>query len=474
MPKENEVGQFESIDQAKEKGFPLAVMEIDMNLVQINTLASIFDKMLREDVDKPMARALDVWLEIFKEKDGVWIRANGLTFTAHIGGEVIKETADEVIVPTVATMVGIQNSGFKNREILVKSIETLNGKMFIPDGHPVDKDGKFRESVKEDGSGFLTDFILREDDVVPGMVHLLKSDPRNKPIIEDVRKGKMIEVSVGFSSFDLPLTGEFNGIAYDFFEDIVTFDHLARVDRGACNWEDGCGLNRNDITHTHKIWNNSPEGKHTQGAERYGGQPMGEDDDKNGLQKINDIITGLMSQLKDLKEALPLIGNGHGHEQCSYANECEHKVNEKKGGQKQMADTDMTAKVEQLAGDNAGLKSERDALAKKIEEFTADSKPLQEKADAFDKIEEQREADEKKLCEKLVAEIVKINGKDAKDFADWKSPQLEILKESISGDTDAGTSVNNNATSFSGDGAGYGKMGLTMGRYDQDSGKWVS
>ncbi len=85
----------------------------------------------------------------------------------------------------------------------------------------------------------------------------------DKRVIEGLQEGKMIEVSTGLFTYDVPVRGTWNDEEYDGVATCFAPDHLALLpDRiGACSIEDGAGFPRNNEDHSRK------NGKTTKGEE---------------------------------------------------------------------------------------------------------------------------------------------------------------------------------------------------------------
>lgn len=157
----------------------------------------------------------------------------------------ITETDTHMMVPTIATREGVQNESLKLAEVLKEAAPFFNGIPFVANGHPMDDHGHFIEVTKEMASGELKDFKFREKTRdVAGVTVLDKNDKRNAKIMVDLRKGEIIEDSIGFDTTKIPAEGEFDGKKFTNIETQIRPDHLARVDLGACTIEDGCGIGR--------------------------------------------------------------------------------------------------------------------------------------------------------------------------------------------------------------------------------------
>ena len=65
----------------------------------------------------------------------------------------------------------------------------------------------------------------------------------DKDLISDIQSGKLKGVSPGhFSRIDKNASGEFNGKHYDVTQRDIFVDHIAIVEEGRCNVDDGCGI----------------------------------------------------------------------------------------------------------------------------------------------------------------------------------------------------------------------------------------
>lgn len=179
-----------------------------------------------------------------------------LKLLANLRNEGIEDTGDFWRVPLVATLEGVQNGALKRWEGdagLEVSAPWLNGKPFVPQGHPEDPEGHWTVVTDpRQASGFMSDVEAKEVQdtesdsgfhrVLQGIANLQKNDARNEKIIEGLERGDQIEVSVGYHARLEPGEGEFNGKPFDRIETNFYWDHVARVLDGACTFEDGCGL----------------------------------------------------------------------------------------------------------------------------------------------------------------------------------------------------------------------------------------
>ena len=66
-------------------------------------------------------------------------------------------------------------------------------------------------------------------------------------IVAAIKKGEEIDVSTGYFVDTIPVSGVFNGEHFEAIQENLKPNHLAILDigqRGACSWEDGCGMAR--------------------------------------------------------------------------------------------------------------------------------------------------------------------------------------------------------------------------------------
>lgn len=100
-------------------------------------------------------------------------------------------------------------------------------------GHPEEKIVTDRGEVM--GWAIGAEF---EDDELKGVLEI-----SDKDLIADIQSGKLKGVSPGhFSRIDKNASGEFEGKHYDVTQRDVFVDHIAIVEKGRCNVEDGCGI----------------------------------------------------------------------------------------------------------------------------------------------------------------------------------------------------------------------------------------
>lgn len=185
----------------------------------------------------------------------------GLNVDSHVldaASVKVEETEDAwVIRGTVLTKDGVMNRARKMKDELARTWAMAEG---IPTTHE-HPDFWSEMGVVIDlrrAGGVVRNVRFRDaDGAVLGDVHLLKRSVagrelteenavRNRQIIAAVQAGEPVEVSIGFWSTDewLSTPVPHNGAEFDRIQREIVYDHLALVPKGACSWEDGCGLGR--------------------------------------------------------------------------------------------------------------------------------------------------------------------------------------------------------------------------------------
>ena len=137
----------------------------------------------------------------------------------------------------VITKEGVQNGAFKAWSELKRSAWTANNRPVVinhPEGGPVTD----IETIK----GFLSNVKLSEE--AREVIATINIFNDNKTIIEDIDKGNIKEVSIGFWTNIEAEKGEYEGQTYEVKETGLLIDHLALLPDsiGACSVDDGCGV----------------------------------------------------------------------------------------------------------------------------------------------------------------------------------------------------------------------------------------
>jgi len=163
----------------------------------------------------------------------------------------ILDNVEHVVYPVIMINEGVHNRIFYPNSELDRSVQNWNG-CPIPIYHP-EKDGipiscnspeiynkqvigkVFNSHI--DNNNLKADLYLNKDKInslMPDLFTFLEND------------GKM-EVSTGLFSDDIYQSGDFNGEEYDSIAINIRPDHLAILpgQKGACSWEDGCGIRAN-------------------------------------------------------------------------------------------------------------------------------------------------------------------------------------------------------------------------------------
>lgn len=151
---------------------------------------------------------------------------------------IIDETDDALRVSAIVTREGVFGSVYRPADVLSKSSRWLLG-VPVTVTHP--QDGV---RFEEEAVGQVVE-VHWEPPAVRVIAELFKD--RLPPMILDlIKNGEPVEVSVGYYPIEVPAEGEFQGEKYDRIETSLFFDHVAIVPQGACSWEDGCGIRKHE------------------------------------------------------------------------------------------------------------------------------------------------------------------------------------------------------------------------------------
>lgn len=175
-------------------------------------------------------------------------------------GKIRKEKfngQDHVVVPATILVEGVLRCAtcpqpeFVPAEELEKHYAAWNGRP-VTNGHPV-VDGQYVSAGSADvwesytiGTIFNTKF---EDGKLTAELWINEElAARNAPdLLDRLDSGENIEVSTGYFADTKTRSGKFNGEEYSAIQSNIKPDHLAILGvgvKGACSWEDGCGLLR--------------------------------------------------------------------------------------------------------------------------------------------------------------------------------------------------------------------------------------
>ena len=393
-------------------------------------------------------------------------------------GDQVTETESHWVVPVVPTREGVQNRGFKTYEELKNTSLWLNGRPFIPNGHP-EEEGKFIPVTSSNqASGFIWDVEANDNErLLTANVYLFKEDERNISIVKALENDDRIEVSIGYHATTIPEEGEFNKESYDHVEKDIYYDHLARVLEGACSWDDGCGLGRSDLgKQDMNIMNQIGLKLSSIKSNLINRIPKTE---SGGIRENAEWTTAFINTLPDTAFAV-IEGGGekdnegktkprslrhlpHHTSDVKMANEKEsvdlpHLKNalarvpqsSLKRELKARAKSHLVAHAKQYEiGDYDRKKSEVDKLSEKEEELQArantlaqDKENLQGKIKALeeqlsetgarlDEFESRRKLDEETQCNALIVEIIKSNNSKPEVYESWTVDQLKVLRDSL-------------------------------------------
>ena len=162
------------------------------------------------------------------------------TESLRISTDAWKEDDDVVTFKAVLTKEGVMNGGYKPGEEIKKSYRWLEN-VPITDEHPKNRLGIVISL--DEAKGYVDNVELRMDgNGRPEVVANLNIFKTEAELIDKIRSGKKVEVSVGFWYVREDSTGAFAGMKYDHVQRNLYFDHVAIVERGACSREQGCGI----------------------------------------------------------------------------------------------------------------------------------------------------------------------------------------------------------------------------------------
>jgi len=130
---------------------------------------------------------------------------------------------------------------YKPAEELKKALDSLRGKPVTAYVHPPEK---VVTSLAQQVGYIVFDSVKwdKKGKRPYGDV-FIKKELKNKQLIEDTKKGRLKDVSVGFRCSEVKQPGTFMGEHYDIRQENFFFDHLALVMQGRAGSEDGVGLN---------------------------------------------------------------------------------------------------------------------------------------------------------------------------------------------------------------------------------------
>jgi len=156
------------------------------------------------------------------------------------------------VFPVVAIREGVLNGLYIPKEVLSVSAPGWN---FSPVtiGHPKIGSTYVSARVPEIISTLTVGYFFnvefdRDANSLIGEVWIDSSNVSGLSLVDQlIDDNKRFDVSVGFFSVDEFSSGIFDGNKYDVMAKVIIPDHLAILkggERGACSWEDGCGIPR--------------------------------------------------------------------------------------------------------------------------------------------------------------------------------------------------------------------------------------
>lgn len=167
---------------------------------------------------------------------------------------------DTIIAPVVLMVEGVHNGSsgplFYSADELRASAFSWNG-VPVPVHHPVDDSGTPISCNSPDildgrvvGRLFNVEFNTQPTPRLRGEIHVdvekaLQVDPT---VVDSLVQNRPLEVSTGLFSVDESIVGDWKGERYQAIVRNIRPDHLALLPggRGACSWQDGCGIRANE------------------------------------------------------------------------------------------------------------------------------------------------------------------------------------------------------------------------------------
>ena len=122
---------------------------------------------------------------------------------------------------------------------ILKPFDELEAAALFADGIPVTREHPLAGIVTDRTQvlGFFKSPTAK-DDLLKGILAITDKD-----LIADIKDKKLTQVSAGFfCDLDESNSGEFEGEHYDATQKNIFLNHIAVVENGRCNIEDGCGI----------------------------------------------------------------------------------------------------------------------------------------------------------------------------------------------------------------------------------------
>jgi len=168
--------------------------------------------------------------------------------------EEMMDGRKHLVVPVVMMVEGVHSGSggpmLHQGSELARNLESWNG-IPVTISHP--KEGESNISANEptvlDRSAVGRIFHTHYDDRLraEAWIDLAKITEKSPTALAYIRSGRPLEVSVGVFNDTEFTEGEWNGETYESIASNYRPDHLALLpgERGACSWEDGCGIRAN-------------------------------------------------------------------------------------------------------------------------------------------------------------------------------------------------------------------------------------
>lgn len=160
-----------------------------------------------------------------------------------------------IIVPVVMMVEGVHNGSrgavYHSQEQLQKNVAGWNG-IPVTLYHPNPDNGaggsaNSPDELERSSIGLI--FHARYDNGLKAeaWLNIERLEDISPDTLVAIREHRSIEVSVGMFTDEETMSGEWNGETYEAVASNYVPDHLALLpgERGACSWEDGCGIRTN-------------------------------------------------------------------------------------------------------------------------------------------------------------------------------------------------------------------------------------
>lgn len=172
---------------------------------------------------------------------------------------VTMDGEEYLVAPVVALIEGVHAGSdgpmLYESDVLEAYVGTWNGVPVVVH-HPKGEDGvhvsaNSPEVIEKCGVGYLWNVVFDDERKLRGevWVHKAKCGKKHPDVLASLESPEaQLEVSTGLFSGVKQVSGTWNGEEYDYLVTDIRPDHLALLPggKGACSWEDGCGIRVNE------------------------------------------------------------------------------------------------------------------------------------------------------------------------------------------------------------------------------------